>query len=57
MRALRRAGVQQLHPDDGAFEKDDDVPGVFRGEVISLKKFDNFYHLAPAEPSAPVPGD
>jgi hypothetical protein len=30
---------------------------VFRGEMISLKKFDNFYHLAPAEPSAPVPGD
>jgi hypothetical protein len=26
--------VQQLHPDDGAFEENDDVPGVLRGKVI-----------------------
>jgi hypothetical protein len=26
--------VQQLHPDDGAFKENDDVPGVFRGEII-----------------------
>jgi hypothetical protein len=31
--------MQQLHPDDGPPEENDDVPGMFRGEVIVLPAF------------------